>query len=172
MTEKQKIIVDQLIQALPETDREAYRNIVEYAVSLGYTPKKLHADSTYVSFFKNKVGRTIMKVSAHHNECLKVDDVPGLYLNFYANEKYSDIFQQGVKKVIEHFGGKYTGCYGCGKCDGTYGYTYTYPDADRREIFKCGFELVELPPIDASHVDEIKRLLKIQDEFFVEHFSK
>lgn len=170
MTEKQRIIIDNLIQALPENEREVYREIAEYAVSLGYTPKKLKPDGRYVAFSKNKVGRTIMKISAGYNECTGADGIPGLYLNFYANKTYSEVFQEGVKKVVEHFGGKYTGCYGCGKCDGTYGYIYTYPDG--KEIYKCGFELVELPPINASHVTEIQELLKVQDEFFMEHFLR
>ena len=169
MTEKQKIMIDGLVNALPDNQKEIYRELAEYAVSLGYTPKKLKPDGTYLAFSKSKVNRTIIKILANHNECIDAHDIPGLYLKFYANKEYSEPFRQGVKKVLEHFGGKYTGCYGCGKCDGTHGYIYTYPDG--KQLFKCGGELVELPPISKEHITEIKSLLKTQDEFFMKNLE-
>lgn len=48
-------------------------------------------------------------------------NVPGLRLQFFAATEYTEIFERGIKNVIEDFDGKYTGCYGCGKCDGTEG---------------------------------------------------
>ena len=167
MTEKQKILIDGLINALPE-EKETFREIAEYAVSLGYLPNKLSKDGTYIAFSKSKVSRTIMKVMALYNECIDAHGVPCLYLNFYATKKYSELFQRGVRKVIEHFGGVYlTECNGCGKCDGI-----GYPDPDGKGRIKCGNELVELPPISFENVAEIKSLLKAQDEYFVQHFSK
>ncbi|WP_166429830.1 hypothetical protein [Lacrimispora aerotolerans] len=35
---------------------------------------------------------------------------PGLKLKFYADQSYSDIFRQGMKRMIEEFEGRSTGC--------------------------------------------------------------
>lgn len=43
--------------------------------------------------------------------------IPQIYLKFYANTSFSDIFKDSIKFVIERFDGKYTGCYGCGRCN-------------------------------------------------------
>ena len=154
---------------MPE-EKETFREIAEYAISLGYLPKKLNKDGTYIAFSKSKVGRTIMKIMTGYNECIDAQGIPCLYLTFYASNEYSELFHKGVKKVIEHFGGKFINCYGCGKCDGTQGYTYTYPDG--KKVYKCGSELVELPPITSENVAEVKSLLKTQDEFFMQRLSE
>ena len=73
----------------------------------------------------------------------------------------------GIKNVIEAFNGRYTGCYGCGRCkDGLKGYTYVYPDG--KTVFRCGGELIRIPAVlNSNYVDEIKKMMKTQDEFWV-----
>jgi hypothetical protein len=66
--------------------------------------------------------------------------------------------------VIEEFGGKYTGCYGCGRCDGTEGYTFVYPDG--RQVFRCGSELISVFDFGEKDIPEIKNLMKVQDDFY------
>ena len=91
-------------------------------------------------------------------------------ISFFATPEYSDVFEQGIKRVIEDFNGRYTGCYGCGRCkEGLLGYTYVYPDG--KTIFRCGGELIELPLIESKHVDEIKMMMKTQDEFWLKHIA-
>jgi len=94
------------------------------------------------------------------------DNTPGLRLKFYASDDYSDIFKEGIKRVIEEFDGKYTGCYGCGRCKGKLqGYTYTYDDG--KKVFRCGSELISIHNFSKIDIGETKRLIKKQDEFFM-----
>jgi hypothetical protein len=145
-----------------------FQELAEYAISLGYTPKKTTSKDFVLDFSKSKVKRTIMKLEIHDNA--KKENPPGLRLKFFANKEYSDIFQRGIQRVIEEYDGRYTGCYGCGKCKGHLdGYTYIYPDGKR--VFRCGGELIAIHGFGLHNVSEIKNLIKVQDEFFMEKLT-
>ncbi|MEM5774240.1 MAG: hypothetical protein AAGU05_04500, partial [Anaerolineaceae bacterium] len=57
------------------------------------------------------------------------------------------------------------GCYGCGLCDGTQGYTYRY--ADGREYYRCGMELIEFTDLAGIPLDEMLALFKTQHAFYL-----
>lgn len=163
INEKNAQILKNFILELPENYRDMFRDIAEYSISLGYTPKRTKSKDFALDFSKNKVKRTIMKMEIHDN-AIRMNN-PGLRLKFYANKEYSNIFKQGIQRVVEEFDGKYTGCYGCGKCKGELeGYTYTYDDG--KEIFRCGGELISIHNFSAENIPEIKTLMRAQDEFF------
>jgi hypothetical protein len=165
VSEKITQLLNGFISELPENYQKMLQEIAEYAISLGYTPKKTKARDFAIDFSKSKVKRTIMKMELHHNSIKK--SVPGLRLKFYANKDYSDIFKEGIRRVIEEFDGKYTGCYGCGRCKGQLeGYIYTYDDG--KKIFRCGGELISIHNFSSENVPEIKALIKGQDDFFIE----
>jgi hypothetical protein len=171
MNDKYKILVDECINIFPKDTKGIFKELSEYAISLGYMPKwvkvrvagkAVNGDS--LTFIKNKVKRTLMKIKPAgnwHNV-----NKPCLILTFFASSNYSDVFKQGIKRAIEEFEGRYTGCYGCGKCEKgkLQGYTYIYPEG--KKVFRCGGALIELPPISADHIAEIKQLMKNQDDFF------
>jgi hypothetical protein len=149
---------------LPEGYKVMFKEIAEYAISLGYLPKKAKSKDFALEFSKSKVNRTIMKMVIHCSGTNK--HIPELRLKFYTNKDYSDIFKQGIRTVIEEFGGKYTGCYGCGRCKGELeGYTYEY--ADGTKVFRCGNELISIQNISQENVPEIKALIEEQNEFFM-----
>lgn len=163
LSERTSKLLNEFISELPESQREMFQEIAEYSISLGYTPKKTKSKDFALDFSKSKVKRTIMKMEIHHN-AIKMNE-PGLRLKFYANKNYSDIFKLGIQRVIEEFNGKYTGCYGCGRCKGELeGYTYTYNDG--KKIFRCGSELIAIHNFSPKDIPEIKMLIKVQDEFF------
>ena len=164
LTEKTKQLLKDFIAELPESYRDMFQEIAEYAISFGYTPKKTKSKDFALDFSKSKVMRTIMKMEVHDN-AIK-NNLPGLRLKFYANKEYSDIFKQGIQRVIEEFDARYTGCYGCGKCKGELeGYTYTYPDG--KNVFRCGGELIAIHGFSPKDIPEIKVLIQGQDEFFM-----
>ena len=164
MKEKSKLMIDEFLQTIPAEYHEVFSELAEYADNLGYTPKKNKTKHLSIDFSKNKIKRTIMKIETHDNGTKS--NPPGLRLKFYANDNYSNLFQDGIKRVIEAFDGRYTGCYGCGFCkDGTEGYTYIYPDG--KKVFRCGRELIAVYGFNEKHLDEMKRLMKVQDDFWV-----
>lgn len=165
VNEKNGQLLKDFISELPENYREMFRDIAEYAIALGYTPKKTKSKDFVLDFSKSKVKRTIMKMEIHDNAIKK--NVPGLRLKFYASKDYSDIFRQGIQRVIEEFNGRYTGCYGCGRCKGGLeGYTYAY--ADGKKVYRCGSELISIHNFNPGNIPEIKTLIKTQDEFFMQ----
>jgi hypothetical protein len=169
ISEKATQLLKDFISELPESYREMFQDIAEYSISLGYTPKKTRSKDFALDFSKSKVKRTIMKMEVHDN-AIKTNG-PGLRLKFFANKNYSDVFKQGIQRVIEEFNGKYTGCYGCGKCKGELeGYTYTYNDG--KKVFRCGGELIAIHNFNPKNIPEIKRLIKGQDEFFMKNNLK
>ena len=165
MTRAEKIqsLIDDCLAIIPGGERETYRQIAEYAVELGYTPKPIKTArgiSDDLTFTKSKVNRTLLKIRRNKHGRAE------LVLSFFATPVYSEIFRQGIKEVIEAFGGRYTGCYGCGRCKGKpQGYTYAYPDG--KTVFRCGGELIRLPPVETSHLGELKAMMKTQDEFWM-----
>ena len=164
VNEKTRQLLKDFISELPENHQEMFQDIAEYSISLGYMPKKTKSKDFAIDFLKSKVKRTIMKMEIHDNAIKK--NGPGLRLKFYANKDYSDIFKQGVQRVIEEFDGKYTGCYGCGRCKGELeGYTYIY--ADGKRVFRCGNELIAIHNFSRKNIPEIKALIKGQDEYFM-----
>ncbi|MDF2984549.1 MAG: hypothetical protein K0R50_59 [Eubacterium sp.] len=112
VNEKSNQLLSSFISDLPENFRDIFKEIAEYSISLGYLPKRTKSKDFAIEFSKSKVKRTILKMVLH-NDIMKHG--PELRLKFYANKDYSDIFKQGIQTVIEEFGGKYTGCYGCGR---------------------------------------------------------
>ncbi|BCJ99529.1 hypothetical protein [Anaerocolumna chitinilytica] len=168
MKDKHQMVMNELLCQLEEPYRDMFLELAEYAVVLGYCPVRNKTQDITIDFRNNKVKKTILKMEQYeqkHDGCkYKETTIPGLRLRFFAAKEYSDIFSQGIKRVIEDFGGKYTGCYGCGRCDGTQGYIYTYEDG--RSVFRCGSELVSVFHYKKDNLSEIKELMKTQAEYY------
>ena len=172
-TEKYQLLVNECITKMNEDDRAIYLPILEYALELGFTPKllkKANDEDGELAFSKSKFNRTLLRILPENkkefaNYPLKKMGKAQLRLVYFATDSYSEPFQLGIKTVIEEFGGKYTGCYGCGRCgEKLQGYTYCYPD--EKKVFRCGRELIELPPLTMEHVSEVKTMMKKQNEFW------
>lgn len=172
-TEKYQLLVDECVAKMNEDDRAIYLPILEYALELGFTPKlikKANDEDGELAFSKSKFNRTILRILPENkkefaNYPLKKAGKAQLRLVYFATDSYSEPFLLGIKTVIEEFNGKYTGCYGCGRCgEKLQGYTYQYPDG--KKVFRCGRELIELPPLTMQQVDEVKAMMKMQNEFW------
>lgn len=85
---------------------------------------------------------------------------PMVHLRFNMAGNYSNFFDEAIRLTIEEFSYKYTGCYGCGSCDGTDGYTYVYEDG--RTYYRCPNELIELFNLSMNQYDEVVHLLENQ----------
>lgn len=161
MTSKQADAFDKVFCVLPDDCRELYREIAEYAISLGYMPTVKGVRKDYLDFTNSKLNRTILKVQAATPKF-----PPYIAIKFYASPNYSVYFQKAVDDRLSTWNrlNYEARCFGCGKCDGTEGYTVTLPDG--KQGFLCGFGLLPLPPLNADNIAEIKVALKTQDEFF------
>ena len=165
MTEKQKYALNKIVTALPNDCREAFKDVAEYAISLGYMPV-IKGSETYVDFVKSKIKRTILKIDLNSNP-------PRLGMKFYAIPEYFGIFQAAIEERIKYYSKlKYeikAYCTGCmqsrnGRCGGSQGYTFILPDG--KQGFLCGFGIIPLPLFTGNNVRDVKEALKLQDEFF------
>lgn len=151
--------IDDFMNSISEEDKQIYTEIASLALELGYKPKKAKTKAINYVFTNNKTKKHILKFSIEKG-------APILKMKFYASKDYSTLFLEGVRMVIEEFDYKYTGCYKCGKCSGTpLGYVYEYPDG--RKYFRCGGELISLPPITKQDIPEILSLLNAQHEYYL-----
>lgn len=174
MNEKHRAILNELLLNMDVKYNGMFLELAEYAINLGYNPVRNKTCDVTIDFRKNKVKKTILKMEAkeqkHNGYKYGERNIPGLRLRFFAAEEYSDIFKNGIQNVIEEYEGKYTGCYGCGRCDGTDGYNYIYPDG--RQVYRCGGELISIFNFTVKDIPEIKKLLKIQDHYYMEKMGK
>ena len=169
MNKRQEALMGEYLVQVREDYREMLRELAGFAAELGYGPVRCKTKDLTIDFRSSKVGTAIMKMEVkeqkHDGFRCGERDMPGLRLKFFASRDYSPIFSEAVRRVIEDFGGKYTGCYGCGRCKGVpEGYVYRY--ADGREVFRCGSELISVFDFTPEHAGEIKRLLQAQAEYF------
>lgn len=169
MTTKQEALMNEFLEAIEEEYRPLFKELAEFAVSYQFNPVRNKTQDFSIDFKNSKLKKTIMKMEVaeqkHDGFGYGERKIPGLRLKFFATKEYSKIFQHAVKSVIEDFDGKYTGCYGCGRCKGNpQGYVYTYPDG--KKVFRCGSEQLSIFDFDESNLDEIKQLIQNQIEYW------
>lgn len=148
--------MDDFFAALNETQVPLFSTIAEYAFGLGYRARRDKTKDLNYSFLHRGVKPLILRFSILKGQ-------PVVRLKFFAATQYSRFFEDALKATIEEYDFRYTGCYGCEKCDGSQGYTIRYPDG--REYFRCGLELIELPGLGATELPELLDLFHQQHAF-------
>ncbi len=156
-------ICEPLLAQIDEPYRGLFRELAEHASTLGYQPKQTKTELLALDFHNSKTNKTILKLELHAGS--KVGNAPGIRMKFYAAQELKGIFAESVRQVIEEYDGRYTGCYGCGRCPGKpEGYLYQYPDG--RKVFRCGGELISIEGYTREDLPEMKRLLSLQAAYF------
>lgn len=169
LKDKEKQLLNQLLNSVQKDYINVCKELIEYAVSLGYLPHKTQASGFAVSFTGKKTNRTVIKISPvtglNHKKF-----IPELRIKFSASKNYSDIFANAVKNEAENHGGIYTGCFSCGKCPDAESkmYKYVYPDG---KIVRLCAEVMLAPDWNKENLPEIKEVIKTQDDFWLKEFS-
>lgn len=160
--------MDTIITKLPSESQEAYRNIGEYAVSLGYKPVLKGAKQQYVIFnksFPNKTSRTILKIVA------EVEKTPVYYameVRFFANTPpYPPKFQQAIDSYDKT--GWMVECNNCDHCKQSQVY-YVQSNDGYRKSAGC-ISLIHMSSLSAEDVPDIKEALKKVDSFYSEFLA-
>ncbi len=171
MANSSKESLEEYLLRIPAEYTEMFRVLAQTAISLGYSPKRCKTADLCIDFRSSRTKRTIMKFSLkeekHDGFKYGERDVPGLRMRFFAADDYSELFCRSVQYAIEDRDGKYTGCYGCGRCKGApKGYRYTYPDG--KKVFRCGTELISIFNFTGDDLPEMLRLLKVQARWDME----
>lgn len=134
--------------------KELFTRLVEKAEELDMKITRTKAKDTVYLFLNPYTKKRVMKFT------FDKDGTPQVHLRFNLAGNYSNFFDEAIRLTIEEFDFKYTGCYGCGNCDGTEGYTYVYKDGTT--YYRCPTELIELFNVEYKHLDEITHLLENQ----------
>lgn len=150
--------MDDYFAILTDAERRVFLAITESAHQLGYRAKRDKTRSLSYTFTHRKVKKTLLRFATNR-------DKPILKIRFCATQQYSTFFHEAIRKTIEEYNFKYTGCYGCGNCDGTEGYWYQYPDG--RKVFRCGTELIEIDDICSMPLEELLTLFKNQHDRYL-----
>jgi hypothetical protein len=154
--------MDDYFEILNDDQRKVFSTLAEHAFSLSYKAKTDKVKAIGYSFTHSKVKKQILRFTSSKGKAL-------LRIKFFASPTYSVFFHEAIRATIEEYDFKYTGCYGCGDCDSTQGYRYTYPDG--REYYRCGKELIEISDTRNLPLEELLELLKRQHEFFLSSHS-
>lgn len=152
--------MDDYFDLLADDEKAILAAVADYAFHLGYKAKRDKVKSPSYTFTHRKVKKHILRFSTDKGR-------PIIKIKFFAAQTHSGFFREAIRDVIEEYDYKYTGCYGCGDCDGTQGYTYRYPDG--RQYYRCGKELIDIVDIKRVPLPELLALFKTQHDFF---FSK
>ena len=150
--------MDDYFDLLPDDVKPVFSAVANFAFSLGYKAKRDKTNSLSYTFVHSKIKKHILRFSTDKGK-------PVIKIKFFAAQGYSNFFHEAIRTVIEEYGYKYTGCYGCGNCDGTEGYRYRYPDG--REYYRCGKELIDVADIKHVPLPEILDLLKTQHDYYL-----
>ena len=174
MTKNQKFLIETLISFLPNEQKAIYGELAYFLVDLGYLPQKQQV-SDYILSFKHKENKKVIaKMGIRKNVFFSV--------RFFACKTVSEKFLDALRKDIDSYKRQYTDKLSfvpntesmvknkCGYCGdictgGGYGYYYKFSDYDI--VKRCGAYPVVIPDITKNDIDEIKRIITEQHNFFV-----
>lgn len=150
--------MDDYFATMADHEKTVFSAIARYAFTLGYKAHRDKSKSFGYTFTHSKVKRHTLRFASNRGK-------PIIKIKFFASPDYSNFFQEAIRLTIEEYDYKYTGCYGCGNCQGTEGYRYKYPDG--REYYRCGTELIEITDIKNVPVPELLDLLQKQHDYYI-----
>lgn len=119
--------------------------LYEKAMELKLKVKKDATKTPCVSFLmgKNLVMRFINNGKRNY-----------IKLKYYNCSEPGEVLERALLRTIEEHDFRYTGCYGCGSCQGKRrGYTIRH--GNLKTYFRCGRELIEVYEINENSMPEI-----------------
>jgi hypothetical protein len=165
MNEKQKGTIAEFLKLLNEDDFDIYKPVLDYLLELGYSPHKTKEKK--LEF--RKFGYTILKIVCESGVKRKTGTEVMISLRFSACKDYSKIFQDAISKRTvamvkkdEHYK-SLEKC--CGFCKMPRLYKFT--DEKGNTIYRCGLTTQDIRNITDLHIQELLRLIKEQDEYFI-----
>jgi len=178
--DKHNDLILYLLSLLNDEEKLMYRQITDYLLELGYIPQKLKVQGYMLSFKNNKSKKVIAKIGIRNGKTQRVY----FSMRFFACKSFSKKFHDAIQHEIESHNGQYctqksSDILGkteslyeknkCGRCDlctgGGLGYYYVYPDG--REVVRCGAYPIIIPNLAVTDIDEVKRLLLEQHNYFL-----
>ena len=173
MTEKQALIITELIDLLPDGQKIVFREIAHYISELGYVPQKQKVKDFILSFKHGNNEKVIGKMGFRKESGF-------ISLRFFACKSVSEKYLNALRADLDARNGQYSGplrqspmnmitgkCGYCGDiCTGG-GLGCYYKYADGREIQRCGAYPIVIPDVGETDMDEMKKVILEQHNYFL-----
>ena len=179
MTQKQKSLVETLINSSSGAQKNVIEEIAYFITELGYIPQKQKVQDFVLAFKHKENGKVISKMGIRKQNAF-------VSIRFFACKNVSEKFLEALRKDIESRDGQYTSsvtsslpiipdsasmvknkCGYCGDvCTGG-GYGYYYKFSDDNIVSRCGAYPIIIPDIQESDIDELKRVILEQHNYFL-----
>ena len=174
MTTKQKALISELLACLPDNERPVFGEITSFITELGYVPQKQKVQDFVLSFKHNVNGKIIAKMGIRRQKgflsikyfaCKNVPENYVKALGENSDDVYDNLPPPDRDKLLP--GAIMLKCTAsCGVCTGgRKRYYYQFPDC--KEIYRCGAYPVLIPDVTEDDVDDLKRLIVEQHEYFL-----
>lgn len=142
-------------------ERLVYEPIIDRLVELGYTPMRKQTKGYILSFSNLEHNRVLARCGVREGSGKAF-----FGLRFSAMFRLLDKFAGVVRDRMLSGNSRMAKCGECGFCKGEkFVYTYTFPDGETKAA--CGAFVLEIPDVAAGDLDEIKRLIGEQHEYFM-----
>ncbi len=173
MTKKQQSLLEELLGALPENDRPAYSDLMQYLLALGYVPQKQKVKDLVLSFRHGVHNRVIAKVGVRKQAGF-------ISIKFFACASVPQKYMDALRDDIDARGGQYSsplrlnpvneirnkcGYCGCVCTGGGFGYYCKFPDG--REVARCGAYPIVIPDVHEGDIREMKAVILEQHTYFL-----
>ena len=157
--------IDEFYGMIGSEDKLVYQPIIETLIALDYTPLRKRTKGYILSFNNLAHNRVLARFGLREG-----DGRPFFGLRFSSCDGYTEKFANVVRDRILSSNNRLAGCAEgkCGYCKGgKFTYNYTFPDCTTKAA--CGCFVLEIPDVAASDIDEIKRLIQQQHDYFMKY---
>lgn len=150
-------------EMISDEEKLVYQPIIETLINLDYTPLKKRTKGFILSFSNLAHNRVLARFGVREG-----GEKAFFGLRFSSCVYYSDKFANVIRERILARNNRLAKCGQCGYCKGgKHVYTYTFPDGEIKAA--CGAFVLEIPDATLTDVDEIKRLIHEQHEYFMKN---
>lgn len=150
-------------EMISNEERYVYQPIIETLVKLDYIPMRKRTKGFILSFHNVAHNRVIARFGVREE-----DDKAFFGLRFSSCTNYSDKFARVIHDRILSSNNRLAKCGECGYCKGDkFVYTYTFPNGESKAA--CGVFVLKIPDVTLSDVNEIKKLISEQHEYFMKN---
>ena len=161
-TEKQKELKAAFLLTVDDAHKEMFLQLMDCLEGFGYYPQKERSNLSFKHGLHNK---QIAKMGIRKGK----DPQPFFALRFSACKEYSQRFADIVEAAIIRYPNKTPSCVsnGCNFCAGepdTHIYTRIFPNERKSH---CGAYALEIPNLSAKDIDEIKNLIKEENDYLM-----
>ena len=159
---KWETFINEFYEMISSEDKAVFQPIIEILLELGYTPLKKRTKGFILSFSNLAHNRVLARFGIR-------DDAERAFfgLRFSSCINYSDKFANVIRDRILSSNNRLAKCEKCRYCKGDkFVYTYVF---DGKSKAACGAFVLEIPNVTLSDVDEIKRVINEQHEYFMKY---